>query len=100
MPLDKVLADTGADISILPRYLGEMFVEDITTGKQVKIKGVVPFSELICYIHNLKARMGSMEFELPVAIADSDSVPVVLGRIKGLDNFVSTFTKGEELELE
>jgi len=33
--IDEVLADTGADFCVLPRYLGNFFVDDITTGKQV-----------------------------------------------------------------
>ena len=28
--IDEVLADTGADVTILPRFIGEMLVEDIT----------------------------------------------------------------------
>ncbi|PIU55898.1 MAG: hypothetical protein COS88_03615 [Chloroflexi bacterium CG07_land_8_20_14_0_80_51_10] len=36
--LDEVLADTGADFCVLPRYIGEMLTEDITTGKYSRLK--------------------------------------------------------------
>lgn len=37
--IDEVLADTGADFCVLPRYIGETLVKDITTGKYAEIKG-------------------------------------------------------------
>jgi hypothetical protein len=98
--IDEVLADTGADFSVLPRYIGEMLVKDITKGKYIEIKGVVPGVRLIAYIHNLKIRINEKEFEAPVALADSDDVPMIFGRIKGLDLFDANFLKGEKLRLK
>jgi hypothetical protein len=31
--LENLLADTGADISVLPRPLGELLLDDVTTGR-------------------------------------------------------------------
>ncbi|MEA1870161.1 MAG: hypothetical protein U9N09_08495 [Euryarchaeota archaeon] len=39
LPIDDVLADTGADLSVLPRFIGELLVEDTTDGKYGEIKG-------------------------------------------------------------
>jgi hypothetical protein len=97
--VDEVLADTGADFCVLPRYLGNFFVEDITTGKYVEIKGVVPGTRLIAYIHNLKIQIADREFETYVAIADSDDVPSIFGRVKRLDEFDANFLKGEKVKL-
>ncbi|MBL7170362.1 MAG: hypothetical protein ISS48_05080 [Candidatus Aenigmarchaeota archaeon] len=55
--VDEALADTGADITLLPRFIGEMVVEDITNGKYIEIKGVVPSAVLIAFIHVLKLRV-------------------------------------------
>ena len=96
--VDEILADTGADFCMLPRYLGNFFVEDITTGKYVEIKGVVPAARLIAYIHNLKIKLADREFDTYVAIADSDDVPSIFGRAKGLDIFDANFLKGEKAE--
>ena len=98
--ISDVLADTGADISILPRNLGESMIADITKGKIQEVKGIVPFSKLTVYIHNLRLRINSKEFELPVAIADSDDVLPILGRVKGLDLFNANFDKGKTVYLE
>jgi predicted aspartyl protease len=97
--VDEVLADTGADFCVLPRYLGNFFVEDITTGKYVEIKGVVPGTRLIAYIHRLKIKIADRELETYVAIADSDDVPSIFGRVKGLDEFDANFLKGEKVKL-
>jgi hypothetical protein len=97
--VDEVLADTGADFCVLPRYLGNFFVEDITTGKYIEIKGVVPGTRLIAYIHNLKIKIADLELETYIALADSDDVPSIFGRVKGLDEFDAKFSKGEKVKL-
>ena len=99
LTLDDVLVDTGADVSMMPRYIGELAVDDITTGKYVEIKGIEPSAVLSAFIHELNARIADKEFELPVAIADSNDVPSVLGRIKGLDIFDVDFIRGDKIKI-
>ncbi|MDI6826404.1 MAG: hypothetical protein QMD36_04410 [Candidatus Aenigmarchaeota archaeon] len=98
--LDEVLADTGADFCVLPRFIGNLLVEDITKGRYIEIKGVVPGVRLIAYIHNFKIRINDKEFEAPVALADSDDVPMIFGRVKSLDLFDANFLRGEKLRLK
>ena len=100
MIVENVLADTGADVSILPKDLGEALVGDLTKGELTEIKGIVPYAKLIVYIHNLKFKINSTEFELPVAIADSNDLPPILGRVKGLDLFDANFEKGKMINLK
>jgi len=91
----ETLADTGADISIIPKYLGKLIVGDITLGRQIQISGIVPYSELVAYIHNLRIQVAGKEFEAPVAVADSDRTIAILGRVKGLNLFNIEFQKGK-----
>jgi predicted aspartyl protease len=100
IPIKDTLVDTGADSTVLPRFIGELLVEDITTGKYSEIKGVVPGSVLVAYIHELKIKVGDREFEAPVAIADSNDVPSIFGRINSLDLFDANFLKGEKIKLQ
>ena len=97
--LENVLADTGADISMLPKSIGEALVGEITDGRRAQIKGVVPGARVNVYIHLLKFRLNSKQLNLPVAITDSDGVPPILGRVKGLDLFSALFKKGKVLQL-
>jgi predicted aspartyl protease len=100
LALREVLADTGADISIFPREIGEQIVENITNGKMIEIKGIVPFARVIAFIHTLTIKINGKEFTAPVAIAESNDVPPILGRVDGLNLFNSLFAKGEELKLQ
>ena len=100
LELKDVLADSGADLSILPRDIGEALLEDITKGKIAEVKGVISYAKLTVFINTLKFRINSKEFELPVAIADSDDVLPILGRVKGLDLFNVNFSKGKTVSLE
>lgn len=38
--LDEVLVDTGADISLIPKSIGEILVGDIAEGQKASIKGI------------------------------------------------------------
>lgn len=100
IPIYETLADTGSDITLIPRYLGEMLVDDITKGDYVEIKGIVPNAVLIAYVHTLKLEVYRKELETKIAIADSDDVHPILGRVQGLDLFNVNFKKGREIEIE
>lgn len=100
IPIYDILADTGADITLLPRYIGEMLVDDITTGKYVEVKGIVPTSVLIGFIHELRLEVFHKQLEAEVVIADSDDARPILGRLKGLDLFDITFDNGNYIVVQ
>ncbi|MEA2032185.1 MAG: hypothetical protein U9N41_01205 [Euryarchaeota archaeon] len=60
--IENALADTGADISILPRDIGDLLIKDVTEGEPYEVKGIVPYAKLIVYIHQLKFRLNGKEF--------------------------------------
>ena len=91
LEIKEVLADTGADISILPKNIASLIIRDVEDGKTEAIKGIVPYANLIVFLHTLTFRIQGKEFSLPVAVADSDDVPPILGRVKGLDLFSALF---------
>lgn len=99
IPMEDTLVDTGADLSLLPRVIGDLLLDDITIGRQIEIRGVVPYSKLICYLHKFRVRIGNKEFNCLIGIADSDNVPPILGRIDGLDLFNVEFLKGKKLKI-
>lgn len=87
----KVLADTGADICLLPRFMGNLLIDDVTIGDYKRIRGIVPNTFLNGFIHNLKIRLTDKEFIAPVFIADSEDVTPIFGRVKALDQFKVCF---------
>ena len=97
--LSDLLADTGADVSILPRHLGMILVNDLRAGKRVELNGVAPNASLPTFLHTLRCRWNGHEFSLLVAIAETNGVPPLLGRVHGLDRLTAVFAKGRYLEL-
>jgi len=69
--VDDVPADTGADLTVLPRFIGELLVEGITNLRVCRNKGSVPASVLIAFIHkDIPVRIDKKEFKQAIAIAD------------------------------
>jgi len=100
IPVYDALADTGADLTLMPRYLGEMIVDDITTGKYVEIKGIAASAVVIGFIHKVRLEVFHKEFDANLVIADTDDVRPVLGRLDVLDLFSVIFDKGKCIILE
>ena len=94
---EDVLVDSGADLSLLPYRNGKLFILDIESGDEIEIRGVVPYSKLIVYLHRLRFRIGQMKFDAPVGISESDDVPPILGRVDALDDFLVEFDRGKEV---
>ena len=95
----NLLADTGADLSIFPGVVGHTLLGKISHGQPVTIRGIVPGTILKSYLHRLRCRFNGQTFSLLAAIAETDEVTAVLGRVKGLDRMIATFVKGREVQL-
>ncbi len=95
--LEDVLVDSGADVSVIPRDVGEALWADITRGKYVEIQGIVPSTKLIAYLHSVKMIFGPWTFQARIAVADSNNVPPVLGRCEALDRFLVCLQNGRRV---
>ncbi|MBX3059516.1 MAG: hypothetical protein KF770_23955 [Anaerolineae bacterium] len=101
LTVQDVLADTGADLSVMPLALGRAFVDEVESGIPVSLRGsITAVSTANAFMHTLTARLGNVQFAMPVAIALENNVPPILGRRNALDRFVARFVNGEELILE
>jgi len=97
--IDDVLADTGADLSLLPKSLGILLVGNIRQGKRFRITGLVSTSIRYFYLHAIKVKLGTREFDSVFAIAARDDIPPTLGRIGGLDRMNIEYKKGRTLSI-
>jgi len=86
-------------VSILPSVVGQLLLGEISSGQAVMIRGIVPRTVLKSYLHRLKCRFNGQTFSLLAAIAETDEVTAVLGRVRGLDRLIATFVKGREVQL-
>jgi len=88
------LVDSGADVTLFPKDVGEKLGFKIREGEEVKsISGV---SGSIPIIHRLlKIQIGEFEFDIPVAWALEEEVPLLLGREVVFDKFDIEFKQAE-----
>jgi len=95
--IDDVLADTGADISILPENLGILLLGNYKVGPKYEITGLLPDNISSMYIHRLSVKIGSKNIRTDFAIAGSNNVPPTLGRMGGLDKFCIHYRRGRDM---
>lgn len=94
--IDDVLADTGADVSVLPKSLGILLVGDIKKGKKFRITGLAGYAKYI-YLHSLMLKIGRKKFRASVALAATDDFPPTLGRMEALDKMNIEYQKGRQM---
>ncbi|MBF0228556.1 MAG: hypothetical protein HQK63_03030 [Desulfamplus sp.] len=101
LEIGKVLADTGADISVIPLPMGQILIHDIEKGIPMYVGGILSSSATInAFVHRIKVRIGDCTFEMPVAVSVSSVIPPILGRQEALDRFSVNFIYGKELTFE
>ncbi len=101
LEIGQILADTGADISVIPLPLGQILVSDVGSGIPMLVGGVLSSDMSVnAFAHRIKARIGDYSFEMPVAVSLSSVIPPIWGRQEALDRFTLRFVQGRELVLE
>lgn len=89
-----MVVDTGADFTILPRYLSEdlgiSLEKDCTKDTTFGVGGQ---QTLYLYKEKIKAKLGRQEREIPLAFLDSNEIPALLGRLGFLETFNTEFLK-------
>ncbi len=89
-----LIVDTGADFTILPRYLAEDLLisleKDCIKASTAGVGGEQ--SIYMCKI-KIKAKVGNYTREIPLAFFDSNEVPALMGRLGFLETFDAEFLK-------
>jgi len=87
--------DSGADISIITKNLGELFGHNLKKGKKIELKGISK-GGVTAYIHKMDMLIGQDEINVEVAIAENDDIPKILGRRDIFNMFEIHFKNKEE----
>jgi hypothetical protein len=93
-----MVVDTGADFSILPRYVsGDLGISlehdcllDVTAG-------VGGEQKIYLYKQKITAKIGKFTRKVPLAFFNSDEVPPLLGRLGFLETFDVSFLKSHKV---
>jgi hypothetical protein len=89
-----LVVDTGADFTILPQHLAEKLrislEKDCITDETLGVGGQ---QKIYLYKKKVKAKIGDMTREVPLAFFSNDDVPPLLGRCGFLETFDTEFLK-------
>lgn len=82
----EMIVDSGADISLIPRSLGEFLHLKLDEGKIKELRGIGEAA--IPYVtKKLTIQIGKTEFQSRVGITLIEEVPFILGRLDVFDAF-------------
>ena len=89
-----MVVDSGADFTILPRYLSNDLEVSLETDcvKDITV-GVGGEQTLYLCKKKIKAKLGHHEISVYLAFLDSNEVPALLGRLGFLETFNTEFLK-------
>ena len=88
--LFSLCVDSGAVVSLLPATATQYLRLDPAAGRPIELGGVGRHA-LKAQLHDLTIRIGGETVTAPFAIAASEEVPGLLGRLGVFDRFEITF---------
>lgn len=87
-----MIIDTGADYSLLPRFMADQLGINLEKDCQVFYTRGIGGTEKVYLKKNLKVKIGSWEKIVPVGFLDKDNIPPLLGRQGFLETFEVLFS--------
>lgn len=94
----RMIVDTGADYSILPRSYAVYLGIDLTADCIAQTTHGVGGMETVYIYKNLVLKIGDFERKIPVGFLNRDDIPPLFGRHECLETFRAIFDK-RSLEL-
>src|SRR3989338_1018767 len=89
-----MVIDTGADFTILPRYLAKDLGISLENDCSIDSTfGVGGEQTLYLLSNKITIRMGNIEKQGPIAFLDNNDVPALMGRLGFIETFDTTFLK-------
>ncbi|MFA4957034.1 MAG: retropepsin-like aspartic protease [Candidatus Methanoperedens sp.] len=92
---ELMYVDSGADITLIPKSLGDLLGFDIQTEEIHDVRGVGE-TAIPVILKNIEIKLGEYVFNSRVAWALIEEVPPLLGRLDVFDQFDVNFTQKEK----
>src|SRR5258708_13070096 len=93
-----MIVDTGADFTILPKYLsknlGISLEKDCVKDRTAGVGGAQTI--YLCK-NKVTVKIGANKRSIPVAFFDNDEVPALLGRLGFMETFDTKFLKSHQV---
>jgi predicted aspartyl protease len=87
------IVDTGADYTMLPRFLSEDLQIDLERDCKVYTTFGVGGIQRSYFLPHITAKLGSWTRKIPIGFLDSDEVPPLMGRHLFLETFETHFSR-------
>ena len=87
------IVDTGADYTLLPRFLSEDLRIDLEKDCKINSTFGVGGSQRSYFLPRIKAKLGNWTRMIPIGFWDSDEVPPLMGRHLFLETFETHFSR-------
>lgn len=88
----NVLVDTGADYTLLPRFLASSLGINLRNDcKKLKTAGVGGKETVFFYKEKVKVKLGNWKRKIPLGFLDNDFIPPLLGRHQFFETFKTVF---------
>jgi hypothetical protein len=79
-------ADSGADITLLPKSACKGLGYNLKTGKPGYVGGITR-GKIKVYVHELNTKLGEEIFKVKIAFSQKEDIPPLLGRTDVFDYF-------------
>lgn len=87
-----MVVDTGADYSLLPRFMAENLGINLKKDCQTFYTRGVGGAEKVYFLPKIKVKIGNWERIVPVGFLDKENIPPLLGRQGFLETFEVLFS--------
>jgi len=89
-----LIVDTGADYTILPKFLADSLGVNLTKDCQKIQTTGVGGHETVYFCHNkITIKLGKWKKDIPLGFIDNNQIPPLLGRYEFLETFRVIFDK-------
>lgn len=90
----SMIVDTGADYTMLPRFLAQSLGIDLKRDcKTIETQGVGGNSKVFLVKEKISVKIGQFYRKVPLGFLSNNLIPPLLGRLEFFDTFKVTFDK-------
>jgi len=88
----RMIVDSGADYTLLPRYVAKRLQIDLEKDCQHITTHGVGGESSVYFLPKIRVRLGKWERNIPLGFLDGDDVPPLLGRHLFMETFETLFS--------
>jgi predicted aspartyl protease len=93
----RMIIDTGADYTFVPRYVALLIGLNLNDTQKLKVEGIGG-AQTVYFWEKARVKIGDHQRTIPISIADSNTVPSLMGRQLFFETFNVEFTGRKKIQ--